>query len=505
MESLFKALTQFLEGEVKSDIISRKAYSVDASIYEVEPIGIVIPKTVEDILNTIRVAADYKVPIIPRGAATGITGSCLGKGLIMDTSKYLHRILEINYEESYALCEPGVVQDQLNQALSAKGYRLGPDTSTGNRATLGGMLANNAAGARSLRYGKMVDHVREVELALAHGEIIKFSPLNEMELQNKLILNNAESHIYREVIKIKNQYRDEIERRFPKIDRRVSGYNLDELIKTAPLNLSRLIAGSEGTLGIATKIKMQISQKPKASCLCIIHFSDLLQSMYAIEDILPTHPMALEMIDHHIIESAKTSPNMQGKLSWIQGEPACLFIVEYDGENSEEAVQKANLLKHFLERQRIGYSPAILKSPAEIAHVWEVRKAGLGLLLSKRTYSRAIAFIEDISIPPKNLPAFLGGFLEYLKSQGKQAGIYGHVGSGCMHVRPYINLREESEVKLMRQMMLDVSDMIVEYGGALSGEHGDGLIRSWLNKKMFGEEIYEAFIKLKQAFDPAYR
>lgn len=503
MHSLLPEIAEAIQGEVRSDIITRKAYSVDASIYEIEPIGIVLPKCSEDILRTIKLAAAHNVPVIARGAATGITGGCLGKGLIIDTSKYLHQILEINYEQEYAICQPGVVQDQLNAALSAQGYRLGPDTSTGNRATLGGMLANNSAGARSLKYGKMVDHVLEVELTLSSGEMIRLQALDQSTLADKLSLKNSEGRIYREVMAIKDQYAPFIEKHFPKIPRRVSGYNLDELLKDQPLNLSKLVAGSEGTLGIATQIKMRISARPKAVSLCIIHFTDLLESMHAIEAISETQPMALEMIDQFILDSAKKSPSLRHKLSWLQQHPACLFIAEYEGASPEEALSKARHLQQLCSRTRIGYACTVLNDPQEIAHVWEVRKAGLGLLLSKRTYSRAIAFIEDLTLPPQKLPDFMQKFLAYLHQQGKQAGIYGHVGSGCMHIRPYMNLRKEHDIHLMQQMMLDVSDMIKEVGGALSGEHGDGLIRSWLNKKMFGEDIYQAFTRLKNAFDPS--
>ena len=325
--------------------------------------------------------------------------------------------------------------------LASKGMRLGPDTSTGNRATLGGMLANNSAGARSLKYGQMVDHVLDCGPALSSGEMITFKVVDETQLAGKLKLTTSEGHIYREVLAIKNQYAQEIEKRFPKIPRRVSGYNLDELIKKEPLNLSKIIAGSEGTLGIATQIKMRICQKPKAVSLCIIHFTDILNAMHAIEAIMTTHPMALEMIDQQIIESAKKSPSMQNKLYWIDQNPACVFIAEYEGDHADEACYKAEQLKHFCHDNAIGYNCTVISHPQEISHVWEVRKAGLGLLLSKRSYSRAIAFIEDLTLAPKNLPTFIQKFMAYLRQNGKQAGIYGHVGSGCMHIRPYMNLR----------------------------------------------------------------
>jgi len=502
MEVLFKSLREHLKGDVRSDALSRKIYSVDASIYEVEPLGIVIPKDKNELLLTIQIAASYGVPIIARGAATGITGGCLGKGLVIDLSKYMNHILEMNIEQGYVVCEAGVVQDRLNEALSPYGFRLGPDTSTGNRATLGGMLANNAAGARSLFYGKMVDHVTEVELILADGMLIKFPLVSETEWQKKCESNGVEGRIYREILRIKQKYGHVIKERFPPIPRHVSGYNLDRLLDAPPLNVSWLIAGSEGTLGIAPQMTLQIAKKPRHTGLCIIHSENMLQTLSFVETMLSHHPMALEMIDDKILEAAQLSPIIRSKLKWLHGKPHAVIVAEFEGASPAEVERKLDEFGEHMKTLHAGYSFALLQNPQEIDSVWDVRKAGLGLLLSKRSYQRAIAFIEDISIPPNRLTPFLEEFCRYLKNSGKEAGIYGHVGSGCMHIRPYIDLRKDDEVHLMQQIMEDVAEMVLKYGGAMSGEHGDGLVRSWLNEKLFGKEIYEAFCQLKAAFDP---
>ena len=490
MNQLIKDLSANLAGDVRFDTVSRKVYSVDASIYEVEPIAIVLPKTKHDLISAVQIAKEHRIPVIARGAATGIAGGCIGSGLIIDTSKYLNRILEINYEEEYAICEPGVVQDRLNEPLAEKGYRLGPDTSTGNRATIGGMMANNAAGARSLLYGKMVDHVLAVELVLASGEVLNF---HEVDEKQKWPLKNREGYIYREIHRIRKEYRNEIANRFPHIPRRVSGYNLDELIKPQPLNVCKLITGSEGTLGIATEIKLKISKVPPRTGICVIHFHDMIEAMRTIETLLTYEPIAIEMIDDKIIESGRRSPTMLDKLDWLEGNPQTVFAVEMEVEKLKN-IQK-----------NIGYAQVVLTDPKKISHVWSVRKAGLGLLLSKRSYSRAIAFIEDITVAPENLASFMKNFQSYLKSIGKEAGIYGHVGSGCMHIRPYIDMRCQDELQLMEKIMLDTAELLLNHGGALSGEHGDGYTRSWLNRKMFGEKLYQAFVELKAAFDPENR
>ena len=282
-------LKETIQGEVFDDPLTLNIYSVDASIYEIRPKLVVIPKNTQDILRVVKYCEQKSLPIIPRGAATGITGGCIGDGLILDCSKYLNQILEINFEEEYAVVEPGVIQDQLNAALSEKGYRLGPDTSTGNRATLGGMVANNSAGARSLKYGKMVDHVLEVEMVLATGEILNTT--------------NAPSDLVKKVQKIIDQNRDEIKKRYPNIPRRVSGYNLDQLLDK--IDLAKLIVGSEGSLGIITKIKVKIAKKPKNCLLVVMSFHTIAEAFDKVGELLTFNPIALELIDNKILEAAK--------------------------------------------------------------------------------------------------------------------------------------------------------------------------------------------------------
>ncbi|MFI5343713.1 MAG: FAD-binding and (Fe-S)-binding domain-containing protein, partial [Chlamydiales bacterium] len=471
--------------------------------FEVMPLGIVIPQTKKELARAVEIAHQFHLPVTVRGAATGITGGCLGRGLIIDTSKYLNRILHIDLDKQEALCEPGVIQDELNRQLSPSGYRLGPDTSTGNRATLGGMLANNAAGARSLHFGRMVDQIVSTELILASGELLHFQAVSDEEWQQKCSLNDSEGRIYRAIKNIKARYREEIEMRFPKIPRRVSGYNLDELLKNEPLNVSKLIAGSEGTLGIASEIKVKIVPKIAYSALGLLFFRDKIKAFQHLPAILVYHPVAVEMIDDQILQLGRASPSMRNRLNWLKEEnPQSIFIIEFAGETPEEAQRKAQEFLSDMAAQHIGYAQQAMMHSGQMADVWDLRKAGLGILLSKRTYSRAIAFLEDLTVAPDQLVSFMERFWAYLQSKGKTAGIYGHVGSGCMHIRPYINLQKPEEMALMRQMMLDLSSLVLEYGGALSGEHGDGLIRSWLNPKLFGEKLILAFKELKEAFDP---
>ena len=333
--------------EYRTDPIYRKIYSVDASIFEVEPMGVAFPKNKDELLSVLKTAAENQISVIPRGAATGITGGCLGNGIIIDLSRYMNHIIEINYEEEYAICQPGVIQDQLNEALAARGYRLGPETSTGNRATLGGMVANNSAGSHSMRYGCMLDHVISVEAALAGGHLVELHSLSDEEIQKKCEKNDLEGSIYRTVMDIRTSCRDEIERHFPKIPRRVSGYNLNTLIEKKALNLSNLFVGSEGSLGIATGIKVKIVKKHQSSSVCLLHFSDMIEAMRHLEFMLSFQPIALEMIDEKIIAMARLSPTAKTKLGWLVGTPQAVFAAEFDQIDQMHADAAQHGIVHF--------------------------------------------------------------------------------------------------------------------------------------------------------------
>lgn len=505
MEDFFKDLKNVREAEIHFDEIHKRIYSVDASIYEIEPIAIAIPKEKHALVHILKIAKKHQVAVIPRGAGTGLTGGCIGKALIIDLSKYLNKILKINIEEEYVIVEPGLVQDQLNKALAPFGYRLGPDTSTGNRATVGGMLGNNSAGARSLYYGKTIDHVKEVELALATGELIRFQPLDRQTFEKKLEQQDNEGAIYRKIDHILDEYKKEIEDHFPKIPRRVSGYNLDHVRSNGIFDMCKLIGGSEGTFGIATEIKFSISKKPLHAGLCLIHFNEMSEGFKELPYLLKFNPVALEMIDDIILNTGLAAPSLCGQVNFLAGSPKMVFVAEFIGETPEMLNEKLENFKNELLKKNIGYAHVLITKQNEMEGVWNVRKSGVGLLLSKKSYSRAIAFIEDLSVHPDNVHAFMEEFQSYMNKIGKTAGMYGHVGAGCIHIRPYIDLRDPKELQLMEQMMLDMTNLVLEYKGILSGEHGDGIVRSWLTEKFFGPKLYQAFLEVKRAFDPENR
>lgn len=505
MSKLIERLKAALEGPIAFDTVTRQVYSVDASIYEVEPLAIVSPVNIQDISTTLSMAYSENIPVIARGAATGIAGGCLGKGIILDLSRYLNHILDINLEEEYVLCEPGVVQEQLNQALAPYGYRLGPDTSTGDRATLGGMLGNNAAGARSLRYGSFADHLLEVTWLDAQGRSLTLGHPNLTEWHQMSQSATPQGLLYQRLWEIRERYSKAIETSFPKLPRCVSGYRLPALLGQEQIPLCTLLAGSEGTLGIATALKLRIVHTPGVSVLCLFPFNHMVEAMRIVKILLPFQPLALELIDHPILHAGRHAPSMHGLLDWLEGTPQALVFIECDGATPQDALAKITQCQAAVIASGLHTGGTILTDPNQIQAIWKVRKAGLGLLLSKRSYSRAIAFIEDVAVPPEQLPSFIEQFLAVLERYDKKAGIYGHIGAGCLHIRPYINLRQEKELKTLEEIQLAVTDLVMAHQGVLSGEHGDGYIRSWLNPKLFGDTFYQAFVEIKQAFDPDNR
>src|SRR5216117_29547 len=342
-EDLHQSLRKHVTGEVRFDRASRLMYSTDASIYEIEPIGVVLPRTHEDVFATMEVARECKVPVLPRGGGTSLAGQTVGDAVVIDMSKYLNRVLEVNTEERWAIVEPGVVQEQLNLHLRPMGFLFGPDTSTANRATLGGMMGNNSAGSHSIIYCKTIDHVLEMDVVLASGE---GRTLREMKFEQAAVRGGLEGRI----ADIVNANRDEIDRRFPKIMRRVSGYNLDEFVRNGKFNLVKLMVGSEGTLAAVHQAKVRIEPRPPATALCVIHFADLVESIRATEIILPFNPAAIELIDDMIIELGRNSLEISRLMGFIQGNPAAVLLVEFYGENEAELRSKLDAMEAALKR-----------------------------------------------------------------------------------------------------------------------------------------------------------
>ena len=497
---LAEELREHIEGEVRFDRYTKMLYSTDASIYQKEPIGVVVPRHAGDVEQAVRIAAREGVPILPRGGGTSLAGQAVGEALILDHSKFMRDVVEVCPEESWARVEPGIVYDVLGAHLKPYGLRFGPETATSNRANLGGMVGNNSAGARSLIYGKTVENILEVKAILSDGTPVTFGPVPRSELPKKTEGDGLEAAIYRKAVALAGKHRDEIDRRYPKIPRRVSGYNLDELLHPDVVNLAKVIVGSEGTLATVVEAKINLVPLPPAAALAVLHFDGLLPALECGTEILELEPSAVELVDEMVMDLARKSLEYSRRMHFVQGEPKALMIVEFSGESEKEVLSKLDALE-----ARIGESAKpmvrVLDAAAQ-ANVWKVRKAALPLLLGLPGDRKPIAFVEDTAVAPERVPDFIRRFEEILGRHGTVGSFYAHAGAGCLHIRPLVNLKEGAEVTKMTTIAEEVFDLVVEYGGSMSGEHGDGLARSHFNERLFGEQIYGAFKELKAAFDP---
>ncbi|MSP14742.1 MAG: anaerobic glycerol-3-phosphate dehydrogenase subunit C [Chloroflexi bacterium] len=505
MPAIASQLRENISGEVRFDATSRALYSTDASIYQIEPLGVVLPKTRQDILTTLQICAEHAVALIPRGGGTSQTGACLGRGVILDCSKYMKGVRELNLVEGWAWVEPGVVPDELNAELQPHGMTFPVDISPANRANFGGMCGTNAGGSRSLVYGKMIDNVLSLEAALADGQVIAGRALTSEELSARLAQPDMEGATYRAIDGLARQHHNEIETRFPKIQRRVGGYNLDEFIKPQPFNLAKMLVGSEGTLAVTLAAQVKLAPRPKRTGLAIVHFRSVQAALEATPRILEYGPSQVELMDKVLLDMTRQQIQFARRMHFVEGDPGALLSVEFFGESDAEVKSKLEGLQQGLQRAQCGYAIVLAYNPAMQADILTVRKAGVGLLLGIRTDRKPIAFIEDTAVPPQHLARYIQRLDEIVQSHGTSAAYYAHASVGLLHIRPMIDLKSTDDVGRMRSIAVAISDLVLEYGGAISGEHGDGLLRSEFNEKIFGPTLYAAFREIKRTFDPQGR
>jgi FAD/FMN-containing dehydrogenase/Fe-S oxidoreductase len=501
---LRRALATEFTGEVHFDTVSRALYSTDASVYRIEPLGVVIPRSRNDLIRLVTICAEFRCPMTMRGGGTSQAGQAIGPGLVVDTSKYLRTILDLNVEERWAVVEPGLVLDELNAQLRPHGLRFAPDVSTASRASIGGMMANNSSGARSVLYGKTIDHVLEQEVVLSNGSVVHFGPVDAETLARKRAERTLEGDCYRVVSEIATRQRGEIERRFPRVLRRVGGYNLDEFITAdRPFNLAKLMVGSEGTLGVVLSAKINLVPLPKAKAVMAIQFASLLESLAATPLILRHRPSAVEVMDKSILDYTRQSAVLEAlRQSFIQGDPASLLCVEFYADRAEDLPPRLAALERDLRDHHFGYAYHHALDLTAQARIWSLREAGLGLSMAMKEDAKSLSFVEDTAVAPERLRDYIERFLGIVQKHGTTAGVYAHASVGCLHVRPVVNMKTEAGVRTFESIANDVSDLVLEFGGALSGEHGDGLVRSPFMEKMFGPALYEAFRTIKRTFDP---
>ncbi len=502
MQEIIQELKSRLAGEVRFDPVSRTLYSTDASIYEITPIGVVVPKCKADLAAIVETADKYEVPIIARGGGTSIVGNSIGEGIVIDCSKYLNNLLEVNREESWARVEPGIVLDQLNLHLQRHGLLFGPDVASSSRATVGGMIGNNSSGAHSIVYGKTVDHVLELDVVLSNGKPTRLGPLTAGEWAVQTNGSDLLGSCYAKVEGIIRQNRDEIERRFPKILRRVAGYNLDEFVRAQHRNLARIITGSEGTLAVVTEAKLNLVPLARHKTLAAVHFKSLSEALTAVAPILEFEPAALELLDRNVVDMTRDKREFSSRLTFVDGFPEALLLVEFQGNDRAEVVARVEKLAEYVHRRKIGYATFKAIEESQQADVWYIRKAGLGLLLGSKAARKPIGFVEDSAVAPEKLPEYIRRFDEIVRSHGTDAAYYAHASVGCLHIRPKLDLKQAADVATMAAIAEEVSSLALEFGGTISGEHGDGIAHSCWNEKMFGTQIYQAFRAVKTAFDP---
>jgi FAD/FMN-containing dehydrogenase/Fe-S oxidoreductase len=503
LPELQRELATTLSGDIRFDAVSRALYSTDASVYQIEPMGVVLPRSRDELRRLVQLCARRKCPITMRGGGTSQAGQAIGAGLVIDTSKYLNAILELNVQEKWVRVEPGVVLDELNAHLRPHGLRFAPDVSTASRATIGGMMANNSSGARSVMYGKTIDHVIEQEVVLSDGSVVTMGPLAEGQLATKCSGDTLEARCYRTVAELASRHREEIERRFPKVLRRVGGYNLDEFRPGRPFNLARLMVGSEGTLGVVLSARLNLVKLPNAKAVMAIQFEHLLESLAATPLILRHGPSAVEVMDKSILDYTRKSAALEAlRQSFIEGDPAALLCVELYADRAADLPPRLEALERDLRAHHFGYRYHHALDLAAQARIWSLREAGLGLSMAMREDAKSLSFVEDTAVAPERLRDYIERFLAIVARHETTAGVYAHASVGCLHVRPVVNMKTDAGVRRFEAIANDISDLVLEFGGALSGEHGDGLVRSPFMEKMFGPTLYAAFRTIKQTFDP---
>ena len=500
-DALERELKAGIEGEVRFDKVSRALYSNDASVYQMEPAGVVIARHRDDLIRILEICRRLHCPITMRGGGTSQAGQAIGEGIVVDTSKYFSRLLEVNAEERWVRVEPGIVLDELNAQLAGLGLRFAPDISTASRATVGGMMANNSSGARSVLYGKTIDHVLEQIVLLSDGSVAHFREVGQNDIPTG---DSLEAACYRTVLRLAAEHRQEIGRRYPSVLRRVQGYNLDEFTDVAkPVNLVKVMVGSEGTLGIVLEAKLRLVPLPKAKAVMVIEFADLLEALSATPVILRHGPSAVEVMDKAILDNTRQNAALDEiRKSFIEGDPGATLCVEFYADRAEDLPPRLRVLEETLRANNFGYRYRVETELAAQARIWSLREAALGLSMAMKEDAKSIPFVEDTAVAPERLSEYIARFLAILKAHETTAGIYAHASVGCLHVRPVINMKTESGVRKFEAIANEVAELVLEFGGALSGEHGDGLVRSPFLKKMFGATIYDAFREIKRTFDP---
>ena len=507
-------LSTKLEGELYSDSLMRALYATDASVYRELPLAVALPKNEADIKQLIAFATAHKTSLIPRTAGTSLAGQCVGSGIVVDVSKHMNAILEINEQEKWVRVQPGVIRDELNFHLKKYGLFFGPDTSTANRCMIGGMVGNNSCGTTSIKYGTTRDHVLELKTILSDGSEVVFKSINDAELKEKINGESLENKIYQQLYNTlsNKEIQEEIVKEFPKasIHRRNTGYAIDVLLNSQPfsengeaLNLCKILAGSEGTLAFTTEIKLNVSPlPPKEKVVICPHFSSMQEMLESVLIAMKYEPYACELMDKTILDCTKENIEQQKNRFFLKGDPKAVLMIQFNAASLNEAQGIADTM--IAEMQAAGYGYAFPKvTGADIEKVWDLRKAGLGVLSNIPGEKKTVACIEDTAVDIQDLPAYIAEFSKMMEGFGQQAVYYAHAGAGELHLRPILDLKKKKDVDLFREITFSTARLVKKYNGSLSGEHGDGRVRAEFLPMMIGEKNYQLLKEIKATWDPS--
>jgi FAD/FMN-containing dehydrogenase/Fe-S oxidoreductase len=486
---------------VRADAYTRHLYAGDASMYSGAPLLVAFPRDAADVAAAVAAAARFEVPVVSRGAGTSLAGQAVGQGMVLDTSRHMDAIAEIDVAARRARVGPGVVQEALNLAVAGHGLGFGPDTSTSNRATLGGMIGNNSSGSHSIVYGTTIDHVHELDVVLADGSTARFGPVDEGERARRAQADTLEGAIYRGLPEILRDHARAIAEDYPRHWRQSGGYRLDRLARE--FDLARFVTGSEGTLVAITEATLGLIELPKAKQFVVGHFASVDEAVAATQDALDLEAAAIEMIDATILELSRSKLEYARMAETIQGEPGALLFVTFFGDTPAEAGAQLDRLEAAWREHGHGYHTLRAETAADQDALTKVRKAGLGLLMAASEGARRpAAFVEDTAVAPERLGDYVKAFRAILDRHGLTAGFYGHCSVGCLHVRPFVDLTEPGGVETMAAVAGEIAELVASFDGVNSSEHGDGRVRSPFNQRVFGDDLYEAMRKVKALFDP---
>ncbi|WP_254768501.1 FAD-binding and (Fe-S)-binding domain-containing protein [Salinilacihabitans rarus] len=512
-------LRRACEGDVRFDEYTRVLYATDGSVYGAEPAGVVFPRDVDDVRAAVRVASDHGVPVLPRGAGSSLAGQAVGPGcIVLDLSRHMDGIVDVDPEERRAVVQPGVVQDDLDDALEPHGLRFAPDPASSNRATIGGGIGNNSTGAHSVRYGITDAYVEECAVVLADGSLIRTRDvvLDSPEWERIVSKDDREAAIYRTVRAVVEDNAEEIEERYPKLKRSVSGYNLQKVIREREtgaadddreggervVNLSKLLVGAEGTLGVVVEATLSLVTRPDETALVVACYDDLLEALSAVPDALSLGTSAVELMDREVFRLAADSPEYAEYAAAIPDGTEAALMLEFDDETVGALPDAVAAATADLVDRGAAFEAVEAFSTEEQDRLWKLRKAAIPLLMSMEGDPKPYPFVEDASVPPDELAEYVAGFQEILDEHDTTAAYFAHAGVGTLHIRPVLSLKTEDGVETMRSIAEDVTSLVLDHHGSFSGEHGDGLARTAFNPKLYGPDLWAAFREVKSAFDP---